>query len=363
MSTIKNEEITETISIEQDNTKYLLHITSIGETISFLISFTEDNKTKIFLRKLALKEIKDRDSLQIFLPYSCKQFIEFIKTLSDSKQLSLFKKENIVFIEFSTEILLKKRFIDIELFPEDKNFDSIAKELYRELSLNYQILKKENEEIKKENAELKKKIEEHDIEIKEIKKMLNPDFNIDKLKIGNKSVIMKENEFDMIHLAIKSRLNKEIKELKKLYQASIDGDGAINFHSRCDNIPNTLVIIKSVGNRRFGGFTSVQWSSPSSAEWKDDQNAFLFSLDKKKIYPYKKNGKAIYNYKDYGPYFGDGTDLCISYHGIQQKHLWTNESSSNPSYEYFGDKNALSECNGSWISAAEYEVFQVIFTQ
>ena len=48
MSTIKNEEITETISIEQDNTKYLLHITSIGETISFLISFTEDNKTKIF---------------------------------------------------------------------------------------------------------------------------------------------------------------------------------------------------------------------------------------------------------------------------------------------------------------------------
>ena len=85
MSTIKNEEITETISIEQDNTKYLFHITSIGETISFLISFTEDNKTKIFLRKLALKEIKDRDSLQIFLPYSCKQFIEFIKTLSDSK--------------------------------------------------------------------------------------------------------------------------------------------------------------------------------------------------------------------------------------------------------------------------------------
>ena len=89
----------------------------------------------------------------------------------------------------------------------------------------------------------------------------------------------------------------------------------------------------------------------------------MFSLDKKKIYPYKKNGKAIKNYKDYGPYFGDGTDLCISNHGIQQKHLWTNEPSSNPSYEYFGDKNALSECNGSWISAAEYEVFQVIFTQ
>ena len=37
-----------------------------------------------------------------------------------------------------------------------------------------------------------------------------------------KSVIMKENEINLINSAIKSRLNKEIKELKKLYQATID---------------------------------------------------------------------------------------------------------------------------------------------
>ena len=30
---------------------------------------------------------------------------------------------------------------------------------------------------------------------------------------------MKKNEFDMIYNAIKNRLNKEIKEIKKLYQA------------------------------------------------------------------------------------------------------------------------------------------------
>ena len=363
MSTPNNQEITETLTIEQDHNKYLLHVTSIGETISFLMSFSEDNKTKIFLRKLALKEIKDRDSLQIFLPYSCKQFIEFMKTLSDTKKLSLFKKENIIFIEFSVEILFKQRFFDIELYPEDKNFDCIAKELYRELSLNYQILKQENEEIKKENIELKKKIEEHDKEIKEIKKMLNPDFNINKIKVGNKSVIMNENEFDMVHLAIKSRMNKEVKELKKLYQATIDGDGGINFHSRCDGIPNTLVLIKSAGNRRFGGFTSIEWSSHTSGEYKDDPNAFLFSLDKHKIYPYKENSKAIYNYKDYGPCFGSGADIHIYQHAIQERKLWTNESSSTISYDNFGDKNALSECNGSKIYAAEYEVFQVIFSQ
>jgi hypothetical protein len=78
------------------------------------------------------------------------------------KKISLFKRENIIFIEFSTEIMLKNHLIDIDLFPEDKNFDCIAKELYRELSLNYQILKQENLELKQENDELKKKVEEHD---------------------------------------------------------------------------------------------------------------------------------------------------------------------------------------------------------
>jgi hypothetical protein len=341
-------EISETISIEQNNAKYSLHITSIGETLTFLITFSEDLNNKVFVRKLALKEIKDSESHQIFMPYSCKEFIDYLKTLSEKKKISLTIKQNIIFINLDCEFLFKKSLIEIELFPEDKNFDSIVKELYKEVSL--------------ENLVLKNKVEELEKQMKEFQKLIEPNININKLKLSNQSVIMKENEFEMIHLAIKSRINKEIKELKKLYQATIDGDGAINFHSRCDNIPNTLVLIKSAGNRRFGGFTSAQWSSPSSGEYKDDLNAFLFSLDKKKIYSYKMNGSAIYNNKNYGPCFGGAIDICISYHGIQEKHLYTRESSSNCSYNYNGDGNALSEDGkASWIYALEYEVFQVIF--
>ena len=123
-------------------------------------------------------------------------------------------------------------------------------------------------------------------------------------------------------MAIKSRLNKEVKELKKLYQASIDGDSSLNFHSRCDNILNTLVLIKSAGNRRFGGFTTAQWSLSSNVEYKDDPNAFLFSLDKQKIYSYKNNGKAICNYKNNGPCFGYPYDIGILQYVIQEKHLY-----------------------------------------
>ena len=127
----------------------------------------------------------------------------------------------------------------------------------------------------------------------------------------------------MIHLAIKSRLNKEVKELKKLYKATIDGDGAINFHSRFDKIPNTLLIIKSAGNRRFGGFTSEDWSSSTSCEYKDDPNASLFSLDKQKIYSYKKDGKAIYNSVNYGPIFYTPNYLYLGALNIQEKCLST----------------------------------------
>ena len=173
---------------------------------------------------------------------------------------------------------------------------------------------------------------------------------------------MKQNDFDLINLAIKSRLNKGIKDLKKLYQATIDGDSPLNFHSRCDNIPNTLTLIKSSGNRRFGGFASECWKSPSSFVYKDDINAFLFSLDKNKIYPYKKDGNALELEKNYGPTFGVGpSSIYIGGSPIQQKCLCTNESNSRASYNFFGDKNALSESDGKRIYANEIEVFQVIF--
>ena len=82
---------------------------------------------------------------------------------------------------------------------------------------------------------------------------------------------------------MKDRMDKEIKELKKLYQAKVDGDSAQMFHLKCDGVQNTLVIIKSTGNRRFGGFTTKEWKIDNNGGFALDQNAFLFSLDKKKF--------------------------------------------------------------------------------
>ena len=356
--TPNKEEISEIIIIEENNSKYILNLNSVGDIITFSLDYNSIN----YIKKIALKDIKDQESRAVFSAYSPKSLFNYLKKLAEMKKIELIKKDNKVIIKFELEVMFEKHEINIELVNQEQNLEILVEELKK--------LREENKEIKNnydkmniENKELKKRIEELENEFKEIKRLLNPGFNTNRMKIGNKSVIMKENEFDLIHLAIKSRLNKEVKELKKLYQATIDGDGAINFHSRCDNIPNTLVLIQSAGNRRFGGFTTAQWSSPSSNEYKDDPYAFLFSLDKQKIYSYKNDGKAILNNKEFGPRFGYPCDITIHKNGIQEKGLYTYESYKDCSYNYYGDNNALSEDgNGCYIYASEYEVFQVLFS-
>ena len=84
------------------------------------------------------------------------------------------------------------------------------------------------------------------------------------------------------------------------------------------------------------------------------------------IYSYKNDGKAIYNYKDYGPTFGGGYDILIKQHGILENHLSIKLSASysNCSYNtfYYGDNGrTLCEGEGGGAYATDFEVFQVIF--
>ena len=174
----------------------------------------------------------------------------------------------------------------------------------------------------------------------------------------NKNVF--DPDFDLIKSAITERIKKEIKTIKKLYQATKDGGEASNFHKLCDNLPNTLTLIQSQNNRRFGGFTTECWES--SIKCKSDKNAFLFSLDKQKIYKCKNYSNSIYCNSLSGPCFGYGNTIKIGKNVLKEKTLRTYESNPECSYEFDGDCNALSE-DGKFegILAKEYEVFQVIF--
>ena len=89
--------------------------------------------------------------------------------------------------------------------------------------------------------------------------------------------------------------------LNLLYKATADTDKASAFHEKCDDARSTLVLVETDQGRRFGGYTSCSWSGDGID--KKDENAFVFSLDKMKIYDNIPGEDAIGCYPKFGPIF------------------------------------------------------------
>jgi hypothetical protein len=109
-------------------------------------------------------------------------------------------------------------------------------------------------------------------------------------------------------------------EARLIYRASRDGFEASSFHSKCDNISNTVTIIKTTSNSVFGGFASASWSSILTNNYFNgaciyDSNAFIFSLRRsgnsnKERFNVTQPQWAIYSSFTWGPLFG--YDIVVS---------------------------------------------------
>ncbi len=101
-------------------------------------------------------------------------------------------------------------------------------------------------------------------------------------------------------------------KLELVYNSAIDGANSKRFHDKCDFIPNTLTVIKTIDDYVFGGYTSQTWSGENIS--KLDASAFVFSLINKENTPFKiqceAGMEAIRCYPKYGPVFG-ACDICI----------------------------------------------------
>ena len=367
------ESISEYFEIKQDDNNYKLNIKIIDQDIILNI-LDEKSLMREYEIKLTLNELKLIHKIFLVLS-SCKEFIDFIKVLIKNQKLSIKKSiESQITIEFTVDYLYKQYLIKIDLLQKAINFELIALDLYKKISIlnksfknlenNYKFIKEENQAIKKENMNIKdriKNLEDIILSLKQEKIKINNKTEKISLPISINSAIMEKNEFLMIYSEIKLKMNKEIKEIKKLYQATRDGDEPYIFHEKCDNIANTLVLYKSAGNRRFGGFASECWTSKE--EIKLDKNSFLFSLDQKKIYPPNNNNYyEIECYPDEGPNFISDGHYCIQIRDnpLKKKSLFTNEKGHKEMF--YGEINALSEDgNFNGIYSKEYEVFQIIF--
>lgn len=76
-----------------------------------------------------------------------------------------------------------------------------------------------------------------------------------------------------------------------LYRATSHGYSSSTFHKKCDKARMSLVLIKELNGNIFGGFTKQSWEGLG---FKEDSEAFLFNLIKKKKYPVRDATEAIY---------------------------------------------------------------------
>jgi len=160
--------------------------------------------------------------------------------------------------------------------------------------------------------------------------------------------------------------NRYIK-LILLYRATRDGDLSKDFHRICDLIGPNITLIKTKKGYIFGGFTIKNWKHNFKDIKKDnydygteikDNQAFGFSVNKKKIYENgKPNETIIYCNKNYGPcfknYFFKVFNECLKNGGVCGRIGESNFIGIDKQYEFNGGEEKF--------DIEEIEVFQIGF--
>ena len=126
-----------------------------------------------------------------------------------------------------------------------------------------------------------------------------------------------------------------------------------NFHQKCDNKNNILVICKS-RNEIFGGFTPLAFLSNDS--YGNDNDSFVFSITSLKKYPKYEHDKniSIWRYKNYGPCFS--YDLCFKENSMN-KVSFSQKNYNIP--KNFIDKNKAIASKDCFILDA-LEIYEII---
>jgi hypothetical protein len=152
-----------------------------------------------------------------------------------------------------------------------------------------------------------------------------------------------------------------------IYQASRDGFGLKDFHSKCDGVLNTLMVIKTIDSYVFGGFTTKDWSQVSG--FQSDLDAFIFSLVNSFNRPVKMNivetQFSIYNGQDYVNRFYDGIlgfgfeFLLNEYSNKYNNYAWPASASMYEVPLFVNNDSSSFNNKKTEFLAAEIEVYTV----
>ena len=282
-----------------------------------------------------------------------------IKQENDEVLIILIKLVDLLGEEKTHELILSK--VEIDRNMKIDMMDSKIKKLenkIEELMKEKNEMKKTIDNLSKENLTIKKELD--DFKNKFNSFILNQSSKIASLTDFKGSQIIKDiNEIKFVLEEIEKRIiKKKIREKKLIYRATENGDKISDFHKKCDDINNTLMLIKTKSNFIFGGFTQSGWKNERGIDIYDDK-AFCFSLNLKKIYNIKNPNNALHCQSyDGRPSFGSNSYVFL----IGNSFLSNNSSSTDKMVDYIGETKE-SEINGeqTYFQVDQLEVFQICF--
>ena len=327
--------------ISYDKIKLLLKFTVNSPLLKISIHNYE-NASNYYYENTFNKESLVKISKCLLMCESIDEISTIFINLIETKKYSLNKiSENEFDLILKVQALIKEEEITLNLY---KNYNITKDDIINNLIEVVQNLTKRVEEL--ENWKKEKEGTNNNI--------ITPKSNdIDIIK--NSNIMQKKEELNLIEQRLKQGIfsNKKI-SFKLLYCGTKDGDDSKIFHSKCDDIQNQLVLVKTKEGLKFGGYTRLGFNRSESAI--KDKDAFLFSFDLMKTYDAIEGKETIYCYSSSGPTFGKSSDISIennffSKKGMVQKKM--NRFKTSKDYEL----NGGNEC----FEFKELEIFQVLF--
>ena len=312
-----------------DNLKEINKVFRIFDTINE--AFKEINE--IFKNKNAYLQ-KDNNAIILHLTIS--------NVFSLKENISLKLKKEIMNKEQSHELLFHTVNQMKEIIQKNKN------DFEKRINYLEQSLKEE----KQKNETLQKNFDE-------LKKIVDGLKNYIKIDIDS-NIIKTKSQFELIY----NRLNNQgifknnNPKFNLVYRASRDGDDPKDYNNKCQGQKNTVCIIETKKGCIFGGYTETVMDFYKSGNVKDP-NAFVFSIDKMKIYEnLKRDNYAVDHSMNWGPIFrNDAFAVWDKKFFSYDKHTVGTISSSN-----FGKMDSDYEINNgeNYFSIKELEVFEII---
>lgn len=351
--------------INSENKNYNLYIKNYSVYIIIYCYYETENNKNEFEQKYILKQLINNKYLAI-----CESIDEIFNQLKMEldKNTTIIKENNNeinIFIPLNHIKIKNITFVLPKNIKNEKEKNNYLKEEISFLKNENKLLKSSIEKLEKENKIINDKLvnleKNNNIlfeKITRLEKFHEEKKLEEKEPIINNTIILKDKieKQNIIFNWIREKTGKKEIKFELIFRKSNNGSNSTDFHKYCDDKGPTLSLIETKDNLIIGGFTPLNWKNDKGVSVYDFSNqTFIFSLNTMKKYdlidPNKK--KAIYNWVEYGPNFGDGNIRL-------KKNLNLGESCSHNYCSFIN--NDYNELTGSQnFYTKELEVFKVIY--